>query len=139
MWQLLQRVEDTSDASLALVLLGLLTNYNKFEMHNPYQTRHVEYASQLGIARISRSISLTCSSLRDHYVAVQDDLPEGWSVGNALGYLGLGSIIGPKPKTPAPNAPGLKQQFASQCVSTFTASRYIHTDLADHNVKPPSY
>ena len=39
---------------------------------------------------------------RGKYVAIQDDLPEGWSIGSTLTMLGLGSIAPTGTKTTAP-------------------------------------
>lgn len=51
-------------------------------------------------------IGTTSVLLRQDYIAVQEDLPEGWSVGNVLSYVGLGALTGAsKPKTPPPSTP----------------------------------
>jgi len=49
---------------------------------------------------------MTCILCRADYVAIQDDLPEGWSLNSMLSYVGLTILAGagPKPKTPPPSA-----------------------------------
>ena len=39
-----------------------------------------------------RSVGVACQRLRAQYVEVQDDLPEGWTLGSTLSLLGLGAI-----------------------------------------------
>lgn len=73
-------------------LLSLLANYNKFEFQNPYQLRLNDFVNEATIQKIVRSVGLACQRLRAQYVEVQDDLPEGWTLGNTLSMFGLGAI-----------------------------------------------
>lgn len=41
-----------------------------------------------------RCVGLACQRLRAEYVEVQEDLPEGWTLGNTLSLFGLGAIAG---------------------------------------------
>jgi len=51
--------------------------------------------------------------MRDHYVAVQDDLPEGWNLGSTLNYLSLGLIASrSRPTTPVLGPEDAKKRFA---------------------------
>lgn len=43
---------------------------------------------------------------------VQDDIPEGWSIGSTLTMIGLGSIAGAKPAVPAIDPDVAKAMFA---------------------------
>jgi len=43
----------------------------------------------------------TCATSREKYVAIQEDLPEGWSVTSTLSMMGLGAIV-PGAKKHAP-------------------------------------
>src|SRR6266567_2940420 len=82
-------------------LLGLLANYNKFEFQNPYRLRLDDFVNDATICKIVTCFGSTCSSARDRYVAVQDDLPEGWNLGATLSYIGLGVLAtGSRPSTP---------------------------------------
>lgn len=56
----------------------------------------------------------TCSTLRDAYVAVHDDMPEGWTLGSTLNYIGLG-VLAPasRPSTPVPALEETKSLFAT--------------------------
>ncbi|CAN9424093.1 unnamed protein product [Alternaria alternata] len=91
----------------ALYLLGLLTNYNKFEFQNPYRLRLDDFVNDAIIQDMVSCFGETCRNLRDSYVAVQDDMPEGWSLGSTLSYIGLGALAGSgsRPTTPTPAAP----------------------------------
>jgi hypothetical protein len=94
-------------------LIGLLSNYNKFEFRNPYQMRLSDFVNESTIQKIIRCIGYTCQVVRAEYVDVQDDLPEGWTLSRTLNMIGLGFIIpGPKPeKKPVYDAETTKQMF----------------------------
>lgn len=63
------------------------------------------------IQKILRSVGQTCAASRNKYVAIQEDLPEGWSFTTALGMLGLGGAAA-KPTTPAIDPEIAKEMFA---------------------------
>lgn len=101
---LMKCVQD-SDSSAQILrpffLLGLLVNYNKFEFQNPYRLRLDDFVNDSTIRKIVACFGSTCSSARNKYVAVQDDLPEGWNLGATLSYIGLGVLAaGSRPSTP---------------------------------------
>jgi hypothetical protein len=55
----------------------------------------------------------TCLTSRGKYVAVQDDLPEGWSIGSTFNMIGLGGIApGAKTAAPAIDPEIAKEMFA---------------------------
>ncbi|KAF8460268.1 hypothetical protein BDZ91DRAFT_700518 [Kalaharituber pfeilii] len=95
------------------LLLGILANYNKFEFQNPYQLRLADFVNEATIKRIVKDIGTACSQARADYIAIQDDTPEGWSIGGVLSYVGLSAIPGiSKPKTPPPgNTEAVKHSF----------------------------
>lgn len=96
------------------VLLGILANYNKFEFQNPYQLRLADFVNDATIKRIVREIGIASSQARADYIMIQDDLPDSWSLGGVLSYVGLGTISGiQKPKTPPPptNPEAIKLAF----------------------------
>ncbi len=73
-----------------------------------------DFVSEGTIQQIVRSAGNTCQALRGQYIAVQDDLPEGWTLANTLNMFGLGAIApGGKP-TPKPvyDADTAKKMFA---------------------------
>ncbi|KAH0379571.1 DUF1741-domain-containing protein, partial [Aureobasidium melanogenum] len=107
-------LEDPLDAAQPLLLAGLLANYNKFETYNPYHARFADFVNYETIVQICRSIESTCTFLRDQYVAIQDDVPEAWSIGGTLSYIGLGALAGAKPAVPAPTEDEMKAKFAEQ-------------------------
>ncbi|KAF2666877.1 DUF1741-domain-containing protein [Microthyrium microscopicum] len=114
---LMKFVQDSDDSSKnfePFILLGLLANYNKFEFQNPYKTRLDDFVNESAIKRIVYSIGATCASARDKYVAVQDDLPEGWTFGSTLASVGLGAFTsGRKPTAPTLSAEEMKVRFTA--------------------------
>ena len=97
-------------------MLGLLANYNKFELQNPYRLRLDDFVKESTIQRIILSIGQTCSSLRDEYTAIQDDLPEPWNLASTMTYLGLGALApgaASKPTAPAPSPDAAKALFTA--------------------------
>ncbi|EEQ84943.2 uncharacterized protein BDCG_08212 [Blastomyces dermatitidis ER-3] len=86
------------------VLLGLLSNYNKFEFQNPYQLRLDDFVNESTIQKIVNGAGATCTALRNGYVAVQDDLPEGWNLSSTLAFFGLG-VLAPSRRAKTPLTP----------------------------------
>lgn len=110
--QFISDSETTSSAFEPFTLLGLLANYNKFESQNPYRLRLDDFVNEGTIQKIIRSVGQTCATSRGKYVAIQDDLPEGWSISNTLSMIGLGSIApGVRPKTPVIDPETAKEMF----------------------------
>ncbi|KAA8914235.1 hypothetical protein FN846DRAFT_771263 [Sphaerosporella brunnea] len=106
---LVKFINDTDTAGLTyepFMLLGVLVNYNKFEFQNPYQLRLDDFVNEATIKRIVHEVGMTCILCRADYVAIQDDMPEGWSLNSVLSYVGLTMLAGsgPKPRTPPPSA-----------------------------------
>ncbi|TKA63089.1 hypothetical protein B0A49_09598, partial [Cryomyces minteri] len=95
------------------VLLGLLANYNKFEFQNPYRLRLEDFVNDATIRKLVHSFGFTCVVARNKYIAVQDDLPEGWKISNTLSYIGLGALSGGKPATPVLNEDEAKDLFTA--------------------------
>ncbi|KAI9733576.1 MAG: hypothetical protein M1834_003178 [Cirrosporium novae-zelandiae] len=97
---------DTPDQSLQpFLLLGLLANYNKFEFQNPYRLRLDDFVNEATIQKIIRTVGVLCSRLRNQYVAIQEDLPEGWTLSSTISFLSLGYIspgAASKPQPPSP-------------------------------------
>ncbi|EFX06266.1 duf1741 domain containing protein [Grosmannia clavigera kw1407] len=95
----------------SFVLLGLLANYNKFEFRNPYQLRLADFVNEEAIQTILHSVGEGCQRLRNQYVVIQDDAPEGWTLANTLGLIGLSAIA---PGTHAPPKPVYDAETASR-------------------------
>lgn len=96
------------------LLLGLLANYNKFEFQNPYQLRLDDFVNESSIQKIVKGVGLSCAALRNGYIAVQDDAPEGWTLSSTLVFFGLGRLApGTRNKTQAPTAEEAKEVFAT--------------------------
>ncbi|KAF2405010.1 DUF1741-domain-containing protein [Trichodelitschia bisporula] len=96
------------------VLLGLLVNYNKFEFQNPYRLRLDDFVNDATIKKVVTSIGATCILARDKYITVQEDLPEAWSLGSTLAYIGLG-VLAPssRPTTPVLTVEEMKSRFTA--------------------------
>lgn len=112
--QLIQDTESTPQIFEPFTLVGLLSNYNKFEFQNPYQLRLNDFVNEDTIQKIIRSTGLTCQTLRAQFIDVQDDLPEGWTWSSTLNLIGLGAITGsPRPeKKPVYDAETTKRMFS---------------------------
>jgi hypothetical protein len=112
--QYIQESDTVARVLQPFALLGLLVNYNKFEFQNPYRLRLDDFVNEAIIRKIIKSIGQTSSSSRDRYVAIQDDLPEGWNLNSALTFFGLGGLA-PGAKAPAqvPNPDAAKALFAA--------------------------
>ncbi|KAL5001948.1 hypothetical protein BDV10DRAFT_191918 [Aspergillus recurvatus] len=96
------------------LLLGLLANYNKFEFQNPYQLRLDDFVNETSIQKIVKGVGLSCGALRNGYVAVQDDSPEGWTLMGTLMYFGLGVLAPGRKEKPTPPSPEeAKEMFAA--------------------------
>ncbi|KAF2708449.1 DUF1741-domain-containing protein [Pleomassaria siparia CBS 279.74] len=110
----IQECDHSTEIQPAFYLLGLLVNYNKFEFQNPYRLRLDDFVNDGIIQKMIGSFGDTCSTLRDAYVAVQDDMPEGWTLGSTLNYIGLG-VLAPasRPSTPVPPVEESKSLFAA--------------------------
>ncbi|KAI9684862.1 MAG: hypothetical protein M1822_005510 [Bathelium mastoideum] len=109
--KLIQETDCASQIAEPFTLLGLLVNYNKFEFQNPYRVRLDDFVNDVAIRKIVQSIEHVCTSVRDQYIAVQDDLPEGWSFSSALDYVGLGTLTGKKSASPTLNNEEAKSLF----------------------------
>lgn len=110
----IQESDTTSRALEPFTLLGLLANYNKFEFQNPYRLRLDDFVNEEVIKNIIVSVGQTCATSRGKYIAIQEDLPEGWTITSTLGMIGLGSFApGPKkPTTPVIDPEAAKELFA---------------------------
>lgn len=71
---------------------------NKFEFQNPYQSRLDDFVNEATIKKIVAEIGSTSIACRADYVAIYDDLPEGWSLNNMLSYVGLKILPGAGPR-----------------------------------------
>ena len=95
-----------------ILLLGLLANYNKFEFQNPYQLRLDDFVNEATFQKIVKGTGTSCALLRNAYVAIQDDLPEGWTWSSTLAFFGLGVLArGRKSNLQQPNAEEAAKQF----------------------------
>lgn len=72
-----------------------------------------DFVNEATIQKIIRCIGVSCKLERDKYVAVQDDLPEGWTLSGTLSYFGLG-VLTPSAKVPPPvlSAEEVQERFA---------------------------
>jgi hypothetical protein len=114
---LIKYMHDCDNSTLSMPafnLLGLLVNYNKFEFQNPYRLRLDDFVNHVIIQKIVVAFGDTCIRLRDAYVAVQDDMPEAWTLGSTLNYFGLGALApASRPATPTLGPEEAKSLFAA--------------------------
>ncbi|KAL8851686.1 MAG: hypothetical protein Q9221_003417 [Calogaya cf. arnoldii] len=101
----IQNVEDPHHISNPFLLLGLLANYNKFEFRNPYRLKFEDFVNDAAIQKIVVGLGSICSRSRNSYVAIQEDIEEGWTLSNTLKYIGLGVLAPSRPSTATRSAP----------------------------------
>ncbi|KAL8883203.1 MAG: hypothetical protein Q9192_007361 [Flavoplaca navasiana] len=97
-------VDDPHHVLKPMLLLGLLANYNKFEFRNPYRAKFEDFVNEAAIQKIVQGLGTVYSNSRDHYVAIQEDIEEGWTLSNTLKYIGLGVLAPSRSSTPTRNA-----------------------------------
>ena len=126
--QFIQDSDTTSRAFEPFTLLGLLANYNKFEFQNPYRLRLDDFVNEGTIQKIIRSVGYTCANARAKYVAVQEDLPEGWTLSNTLNMIGLGAMApGAKNAPPVIDPEVAKEMFAKLYVQETPSKNQLTT------------
>jgi hypothetical protein len=102
------------------LLLGLLADYNKFEFQNPYQLRLDDFVNESTIQKVVRGIGVTCTSARNGYVAVQEDLPEGWNLNSTLVFIGLRVLAPGAKNTPAPPSEAEAKELFAKLFELFS-------------------
>lgn len=98
----------------AFALLGILSNYGKFEFTNPYRLRLDDFDNEEAMLHLVHCVGESLAVSREVYVALQDDQQESWmSLSSTLSVLSLG-IISSKPQTTAAglSEDDLKRAFA---------------------------
>ncbi|KAK9363207.1 hypothetical protein V1504DRAFT_438082 [Lipomyces starkeyi] len=70
----------TSHTFEAFVLLGVLSNYDKLEAYNPYQTRLADFVDESVMQKIVVAVGKTCKEAREDYIAIADDAADGFSL-----------------------------------------------------------
>ncbi|KAK4690887.1 hypothetical protein P7C71_g6005, partial [Lecanoromycetidae sp. Uapishka_2] len=120
----------------AFLLIGLLANYNKFEYRNPYRLRLEDFVNESAIVKIVQGLGTACSQSRDFYVAIQEDIAEGWTLTNTLAYLSLGLLASTKPPTPA--LPNIEETLLSflRFMTTYASSLSVHEPDLPLLIKP---
>lgn len=115
--KMVYQLENPLRSAEPLLLIGLLANYNKFEVHNQYQTRFADFVNDETMKSIVESVSWTSYLLREKYIAIQDDTPAGWTFSGTLSYVGLGALAGAKPAVPTLTEDQQRELFLQQYVS----------------------
>ncbi|KAK4547926.1 hypothetical protein LTR36_010645 [Oleoguttula mirabilis] len=112
--KLVDQLDSPLQASEPFLLMGLLANYNKFEVHNQYRVRFSDFVNDDTMKKVVESVAWTCMLSRSRYVAIHDDTPVGWSVAGTLSYVGLGALAGAKPAAPILTEEQQRELFAEQ-------------------------
>ena len=108
---LMKYVHDAPDSGLpSFLLVGLLTNYNKFEAQNVYQNRLEDFLNEETIRLLVISFAECCRQIRDEYIAIQDDAVSTWTLSSTLNYVGL-RAISPEPKNLPPSEEEARNMF----------------------------
>lgn len=83
-------------------------------MQNPYQLRLNDFVNEITMRRLITDLGRACIVCRADYIAIQDDLPEGWSLNSMLSYVGLTVLQGGKgrPAQPETLVDGSKLNFS---------------------------
>lgn len=90
-------------------------NYNKFEFQNPYQLRIEDYANDGVLRRTGDGMSHTFIDIRDAYLEIQEDAPDGWDLSSTLTWVGLGRLTNhTKPQQAQLSEDDIKVAFAAQ-------------------------
>ena len=146
----LQYVHEDEEQSFApFLLLGLLANYNKFDFQNPYQDRLEDFVNEAAMSHMVYGIGKIFSRIRDSYIAVQDDLPEGWNLSSTLTFIGLRGL---SPDSKNKKAPATEEEArelfnalptleVSICLPTYSfvqANKLFASLLATTAAKPKS-
>jgi hypothetical protein len=59
-----------------------------------------DFVNEPVIEKVVRGLGQSCSQSRDDYVALLEDVNEGWSLSSALNYIGLGMLAPTKSTAP---------------------------------------
>ncbi|KAK9241029.1 hypothetical protein V1525DRAFT_393498 [Lipomyces kononenkoae] len=74
----------------AFVLLGILSNYDKLEVYNPYQTRLADFVDESVMQKIVVAVGKTCKDAREQYITISDDAADGFSLESVISsYSGI--------------------------------------------------
>jgi len=116
----------------AFVTLGILSNYNKFESQNLYQSRLEDFVNEETIRLLVQSFGHTCRRVRDQYVAVQEDYPAPWTLNSTLAMVGLRSLSSDAKTAPPPTEEEAKVMFNSlpcpEAVTGLSAYSFVHAN-----------
>ncbi|KAF2718467.1 DUF1741-domain-containing protein [Polychaeton citri CBS 116435] len=149
-------VDDPLEAYEPLLLTGLLANYQKFESPNQYRVRLTDFFHETTMSKAIESFGWTSVLLRDHYIAISDDTPTGWSLSGTLTgtltFVGLGGLTGAKTAAPVLTEDQQRELFAEQpghqaasllslydftLTNTLFRRRFVSQLPADVAVAPP--
>ena len=110
----MQYVQDADTDERAFdpfLLLGLLANYNKFELRNPYRLRLQDFVNETTVKTIVASFGCACADMREAYTEIVNDVPDSsWSLAKALGYISLGLFAPIKAIAPVGDSEGEEQE-----------------------------
>lgn len=114
---LMKFIHDVHEPSVnglkAVVVVGVLSSYNKFEAQNVYQNRLEDFVNEDTIQLLVQNFASACSLIRNQFVAVQDDYPVPWSFNSTLAMVGLRGLSSDAKKPAPPSEDEAKALFTS--------------------------
>ncbi|EXJ54197.1 hypothetical protein A1O7_09534 [Cladophialophora yegresii CBS 114405] len=114
---LMKYVHDVHESSIhgprALVVVGILSSYNKFEAQNVYQNRLQDFVNEATIRLLVLNSAHACANIRDQYIAVQDDYPAPWTLNSTLALVGLRALTSDAQKPAPPTEEEAKARFTA--------------------------
>ncbi|KAG0142016.1 hypothetical protein CROQUDRAFT_663095 [Cronartium quercuum f. sp. fusiforme G11] len=108
-------ISDPQTVSLtfdAVLLLGLLANFRRFETRNPYSVRMEDYVDEKAMERIITLSVIALGDVRLGYMKAQDETPSSL-IGSVLGAL---SLIKTSAAAPPPSEPFRTHPIRPTCI-----------------------
>ncbi|OAL68156.1 hypothetical protein A7C99_0553 [Trichophyton rubrum] len=85
------------DTAMAMVAGAYKTGVMSYFIHRDLfpslmKLRLNDFVNEIAIRKVVRGAGVACASLRNSYISVQDDLPEGWNWNTTLSFFSFGFL-----------------------------------------------